>query len=264
MAKISFKKVVRVFLGIAVLSGSAVLLLAAIHKKQDTVCKAIDLEIEGEGSALFLDRNDVIQMLTAQGGRKIKGVPIRELPLKLLEKSLENNIWIRNAELFVSKEGTLHVRIQENQPIARIFSIQGNSWYVDEDGLRLPLSEKFSPRLPVFTGFPTERPVLAKADSLVLNRVVNLALFFHKNPLWMAQINSVHITAQRNFECYPVLGNHVIELGDAQQLEQRFARLHRFYEQVAAPASFRGWLRVKTQFNQQIVAVKDTLTRLNN
>ncbi|MGM3198787.1 cell division protein FtsQ/DivIB, partial [Bacillus cereus group sp. BC241] len=85
-----------------------------------------------------------------------------------METSLETNPWVRNAEMYIDNQQVLQVLIEERQPVARVFTIQGGSFYVDSSGMRLPLSEKLSARVPMFTGFPSDNVKLSKPDSVLL------------------------------------------------------------------------------------------------
>ena len=42
----------------------------------------------------------------------------------------------------------LKVNVDESEPIARIFTAMGKSFYIDSTGKRLPLSDKISAKLP--------------------------------------------------------------------------------------------------------------------
>jgi cell division protein FtsQ len=83
-----------------------------------------------------------------------------------MEAMVEKNPWVSNAEMFLDNNQVLQVRIEERQPVARVFTLDGNSFYLDSAALRLPLSDKISARVPMFTRFPIGKPVLAKPDSL--------------------------------------------------------------------------------------------------
>ena len=78
------------------------------------------------------------------------------LILHLWKQHCKKTQWIKKAELFFDNNNVLEVRITEREPIARIFTTSGSSFYIDSSLARLPLSDKFSPRLPVFTDFPTD------------------------------------------------------------------------------------------------------------
>ncbi|MFX8645035.1 hypothetical protein ABTM18_20020, partial [Acinetobacter baumannii] len=66
----------------------------------------------------------------------------------------------------------LNVKITEREPVARVFTAGGESFYVDSNALRLPLSDKLSARVPVFTNFPSNKQQLANADSIILKEIV--------------------------------------------------------------------------------------------
>lgn len=243
---------------IIVAAGMLVLLISAMGKRDEQRCVGIEVELKGRGQSLFIERKDILDVLTANGGRPIKGKPIASIDIKLLETQLEKNVWINNAELFFDKDAVLHVIVQENIPVARLFTSNGVSGYIDSAGNRLPLSDKFSARLPVFTGFPTDKSHLTGKDSVLMERVKDITRFLQANPFWNAQIAQVHITPERMFELYPLVGDHVIELGDGLDLENRFKRLKIFYEQVMKETGVQSWKRLKIQYERQVVAEKKT------
>jgi cell division protein FtsQ len=91
-----------------------------------------------------------------------------------LEDRLENDTWIRNAELFFDNKQVLQVMVEEREPVARIFTMGGNSYYIDSSGAHLPLSDKVSIRVPMFTSFPSEGRRLRRRDSLLMDEIKTL------------------------------------------------------------------------------------------
>lgn len=85
------------------------------------------------------------------------------------------------------------------------------------------MSEGLLARLPVFTGFPSDRQVLTAADSNLLRDIKTISLAIQKDSFSMAMIDQVDITAQRTFEMMPKIGNRVIVFGDATDAEQNSA-----------------------------------------
>ncbi len=63
---------------------------------------------------------------------------------------------------FFDNNMVLHAKISEREPVARIFTITGGSFYIDSSAHRMPLSDKMNVRIPVFTGFPTDKSKLKK------------------------------------------------------------------------------------------------------
>ena len=73
----------------------------------------------------------------------------------------------------------MHVNISEREPIARVFTMSGNSFYIDSTGLRLPVNENATARVIVFTSFPSDKKILSKPDSLVLNDVKTISTIYN-------------------------------------------------------------------------------------
>jgi cell division protein FtsQ len=234
--------------------GAVVLFGAAITKKSQKYCTAIQIEIVGAEQHMFLDEQDILALINTNG--KVIGNPTTKTNLRNLENLLEANSWVDHAELYFDNNQALQVHIQERQPVARVFHIGGGSFYVDSMGLRLPLSEKISAKVPVFTNFPSDKPVLAHPDSLVLQGVVDLSKQILADSFWMAQIQQVNIDPQSQFELIPMVGNHIILLGAADHLEGKFKRLNAFYEQALVQQGLNTYEKLDIRFSNQVVAVK--------
>jgi cell division protein FtsQ len=152
-----------------------VLLIASVRNKNNKVCKGFNVEIIGIENNFFVDKKEVTDALTASG--TIKGEPLANINLRVLENRLKKNKWIAKAELFFDNKEVLQVVVEEKNPVARIFTADGNSFYIDSSCQHLPLSNKLSARVPMFTGFPTGRTELSKPDSAVMASVKELAMF---------------------------------------------------------------------------------------
>lgn len=229
-----------------------VLLAAGVERKNRKKCTDIKVELGVVKGQVFLDEKEVLDVLNATG--VLTGKPVEEINLQVLEKRLENDPWIRNAELFFDNKQVLQARVEEREPIARIFTVAGSSYYIDSSGHRLPLSSKVMVRVPVFTNFPSEQKKLLKKDSLLMVWIKDMATFIQGDSFWNAQVAQVYITPNRTFEMVPVVGNHLVILGNGEDIEQKFKRLYTFYKQVWLKAGLEKYSTVNVQFKGQVVA----------
>lgn len=232
-----------------------VFLIAAIRKRDDKTCKGLNIEITDVKNNLFADKNDISGMLNYMMPG-ISGKPIGEFNLLQMEKTLEGNVWIKDAELFFDNNEMLQVKVREREPIARIFTSAGKSYYIDNDMVRLPLSTKFSARVPVFTGCPLDKTKWNSADSILLTQIKALSAFITNDAFWMAQIEQVDYSAQKQFELFPKIGDHTIVLGDANELESKFRRLYIFYKEVLAKTGWDTYSTINIQYKGQVVATR--------
>ena len=161
-SKYTIKNILVASIWIIVGSGMIVLLVAAIEKRNNERCTGVEIKITGIQNNYFIDKKDVISILQKTNGGKIEKMPLHKIDLAKMETELRKSQWIKKAEIFFDNNNVLEVKITEREPIARIFTKSGSSFYIDSSLTRLPLSDKFSPRLPVFTDFPTDVIVIIR------------------------------------------------------------------------------------------------------
>jgi cell division protein FtsQ len=254
-AKTTIRKVLFVAVWVCIGGGMLTLLLAAISKKNKGQCKAYTISLKGAKNNLFIDQKDVEQLLVKATKGNIKGQPIASFNLHELEQMLEHNTWIDEAELYFDNRNVLHITVTEKEPVARVFTTTGNSFYIDSLGRKMPLSDKLSARVPVFTGFP-EKKKLTASDSLLLNDIRVTSNFIINDSFWMAQVAQIDITPERNFEMVPVVGNHLVKLGNGENIDKKFHRLMVFYKQVLSKTGFDKYKVIDVQYKGQVVASK--------
>ncbi|NCT94773.1 MAG: hypothetical protein GXC72_10140 [Chitinophagaceae bacterium] len=234
--------------------GTVVLMGAAMQQKNRKTCTDIRIDISGAEEHMFIDEKDILQLLNTGG--KVIGTTVRTLNLRSMETGVERNPWVRNAEMYFDNQQVLQVHIEEREPIARVFTIQGESFYLDSAGMRLPLSDKISARVPMFTGFPSGKAILSKPDSMLLRDVVKLGKYIQSDSFLMAQVSQIDITPQATFEMIPLVGDHVVALGNADNLDRKFDRLYTFYKQAWLQKGVNYYEKLDVQFDNQVVAIR--------
>ncbi len=248
----TIKKIFFIAFWLCIGGGMFTLLMAAISSRNKDRCSGYEIGIRGATKNIFIDEKDVEQILQKNLGSAIKGKLITTFNLHTLELRLEKDNWIEDAELYFDNKELLHIRITEREPIARIFARAGNSYYIDSTGKSIDLSEKLSARVPVFTGFPDQ--IKNASDSQLLNQVKKAASFIYHDSFWMAQVAQVDINENRKFDMVPVVGNHLVRLGDGENIEAKFRRLMIFYQQVLSKVGFEKYKLIDVQYKGQVVA----------
>ncbi len=251
-----FIKVIATIIWIMLGMGTIVLLIAAVNKKENEKCMAVEINLTGVQNNYFIDRDDVTLMLEEMNLGKMKGQAINTFNLAAMEMKLEENKWIKNAELFFDNNDVLKINIMEREPVARIFTSKGTSFYIDTSLAILPLSDKFSARLPVFTNFTATDKKLSKADTNLLKDVKNISEYILKDSFWMAQIEQVDITAQQSFEMIPKIGNQLIIFGPSENYKEKFNNLFIFYKYVLSKVGWNKYAKVNLTYKGQVVGVR--------
>jgi cell division protein FtsQ len=233
----------------------AVFFAAGANRNKQSI-KDIQVQIVGSNSQVFVDEKDILHVLSGMGISLQQAPAVGKVPLKIIEQKLAAIAWVATADAFITNTGILKINITEREPLLRLFTLQGNSFYIDSGLHYLPLSAKLMADVPVFTSFPAGTFPLSKPDSLVLLDVVNIAKQIKKDSFWLAQIAQTDILPNRTYECIPTVGSQIISLGTADSLQDKFARLFSFYKHVWAKQGIEKYEKIDVQYQGQVVAIR--------
>lgn len=254
-------------LGIVVASALVVMALGFVERTSDRApVTELRVEVDSPEGIHFIDAGAVRERVLASGTGVI-GAAMGEVDVAGIERSLREVPCVRQADLYHTLDGVLHVRVKQRRPIVRVINSDGGSFYIDEDGTTMPVSEVFTARVLVVTGALSEPFTdgvyqVTSSDSLAnvthSDEILRLARFITGDALWNALIDHVVVDAQGDFELIPRIGMHRIMLGDGTQLEQRFAKLREFYAKGVPQGGWRKFSRIDLRFADQVVCTNRT------
>jgi cell division protein FtsQ len=238
------------------LGGLFVLMSFIEVKKSEVICT--DVKIYIPGNQYFIDRDEVDNILHIHSHALI-GRRMENINIHALEKKLKANPFIEFAKVYVDMNGIINVEISQRQPILRIMNRFDQNFYVDQHGLKIPLSSNFTARVLVANGY---------IDELFANRVDTLhtplaaelfktADYIRKDSLWDAQISEIYVNKDREIELIPRVGNNRILLGDADSLDAKFHNLLVFYKKALPRVGWDAYKMINIKYANQVVGVRN-------
>jgi cell division protein FtsQ len=249
--------------GLVLLAGFVVLVAAAMKIRSRRPCKDILVEIAAAGDNFFIESADIRALLT--DNKKIN--PVGKTPdhinMQLLERRAETNPWVENAELYLDNRSVLNVRITQKQPVSRIFTRSGNSFYIDAQGGRIPVMRRFAARVPVFTNFPSDAVLLHSEDSLLYTQMVAMGRFISEHPFWNAQVTQVNINRKKEFELIPKVGSQLILFGEATDIPEKFGKLMLFYKKGLSHLGWSMYDTIDIRYDHEVVCMPSQGIPLN-
>ena len=220
---------------------------ASVAENNVKECRDVSIKIDHHKGFFFIDENDADKAIKNFCGGLVYGKTFSTIDFGDIEKKLEQNPFISNAEIFSGVNGTLYVEIEQRVPVVRVVNRSGVSFYLDSNGEKIPLSPKFTARVVVATG---------DIDPEIQADLMKLIKFISSDNFWKAQFEQIHVTADHEFELIPKLGNHYIWLGIADELEEKIKRLMIFYKEVLKNFSGDNYRIVNLKYKDQIVCTK--------
>lgn len=235
-----------------------VLFVFAWRAKSMKKCSGIDIVLTGNtGNFIFMDEKEILKLINEQGIKE--GTPIASIQLHKLEEVFMATKWVEHAKVYLDNQQKLIINIEQKVPVARVFTVSGTSFYIDNIAQKLPLRQLSVLRLPVFTGFPSDLDKLSKPDSALLQDVLKFASVIQKDSFFNAQIAQVNIAPNGDFEMIPTLGSHTVLIGKVERIEDKLNRLFTFYKKVLVPSGLNAYEVLDLRFDHQLVALKKGL-----
>ncbi len=241
----------------AISLGGLVVLMGFIEiKKSEVLCK--DVKVYIPGNQYFIDRDEVDHILRIQShalvGRAIEGINIHAL-----QNRLKANPFIEFAKVYADMDGVINVEISQRQPILRIMNRFDQDFYVDQHGLKIPLSSNFTARVLVANGYIDEL-FANQVDTLHTTLAMELfktADYIRKDSLWDAQIAEIYVNKDHEIELIPRVGNNRILLGDADSLDTKFHNLLVFYKKALPQVGWDAYKEINVKYANQVIGVRN-------
>ncbi len=257
---------------IAFWSVAAIYLIAVLSfvgkKEAMEYCVSIDLRMEGKAANYFIDKHDVLEIIRDNSG-EVLGRHMGEIDVRNIEKTLEVHSSIKNAEVFKQAGSIVNIRIEQRNPILRVIDKHNKSFYVDEEGFVMSVSQKFTARVPIANGnisvdwsklhnnyVHKKRESKDSTDAKQIYELFTLSKFIHQNSFWSKQIQQIYVNNDGEIELIPRIGAHIVILGDIEDYEKKFRNLKAVYDKAFRKVGWNQYRTINLKFKNQVICTK--------
>lgn len=251
--QISARKVKRFVVGSLVLLAFSCILFAATKKQSEQNIKGVQVILKNQGEEEnFLLAKDVEQLFVTNNNMNILNKSIGSLDLDKIERLAETNPWVKSAEVYVDNNSKLNIEVTQRLPVARIFTRDGHSFYIDTAGFEMPLSERYAYPVAVFTNVP-----LHSNDSVYNSmklKMVYLSQVLKEDSFWNDQITQIEVQHENSFNAYTTIGKQKILLGDTTHISAKLSNLFSFYREVSNKIGWNKYEVLDIRYKNQVVA----------
>lgn len=258
LKRINWKSVFKCFAWVICLAGLTVLMSFIDAKKKTVVCTKVKILIPGADN--FIEREEIDAILQQSQGSLV-GRNLAAINLQHIEKSIKANPYIAYATVYADMNGVIQISVQQRQPVLRVINAAGQDYYIDSNGLKMPVSPNFTANVLAANGNIMEH-FSGKVDTLVTRLAVDLykvALYVKKDTLWDAQIEQLYVNEAKDIEMTPRLGNQRIVLGNADSLETKMRNLRIFYKKAMPKVGWNAYKTINVKYMNQIVCEKNKI-----
>ena len=256
LKRIDWKFVFKCFAWIICLGGIVTLMSFVEVKKHTVNCTNIKILIPGADN--FIEREEIDAILKQSEGQLI-GRKLEDINLHAIEDRIKANPYIALSTVYADMDGVIHIEISQRQPLLRIINAGGQDYYIDRDGLKMPVSPNFTANVLVANGRILEH-FGGRVDTLITKMASDLyktAGYLKKDSLWDAQIEQIFVSDNDDIILIPRVGNQRIILGNADSLDTKMNNLLTFYKKAMPQVGWDTYKTINVKYTNQIVCEKN-------
>ena len=230
----------------------AVTLSFAARESRSITCRDVHIELQ-ENEMIRISKKEIARLVHT-ADKQLIGKELSHINADRIEREVEKHRAIEKAEVFKvittdssAYVGILGVRIKHRKPAVRVMSVN-EIYYLDESGVKIPVSSSYTANVLVVTGDFSEE--FARIELLPF------VLYLNANPFWSAQIEQVHIDPNGGIILSPLVGDQVIDLGSIKDYPEKLRNLKAFYEQVLTHNNWDKYQTISLKYKNQVIAKK--------
>ena len=212
-------------------------------KNNSRPVSSVNVQFTGEDNVFIT--SEMVNKLLIQSQKKLYFLPKDAIDLKETEFLLESNDMIKSAQVYLTVNGEVRVKVEQKRPIARVAS--DDVFYIDEDGFRMPLSSQHSARVPLAYG------IVDEAD---LETVYKVALTVYKDSFLKTYVTEIHQNENKEISLKLRLLDFEVLVGTLDNLEIKLQNLKAFYQKAKKDTMLDVYKSVNLQFDNQVVCTK--------
>ena len=232
--------------------------MAGRQLRSTYICQGLEVTIKDSLENSFVSAADVKAYLDREYGI-YNGIPLDSLDMIRIESIVDGRSAVKKSQAYVTRDGILHIDVTQRKPVVR-FQKAGGGFYADKEGYIFPLQKSYASHVQVIDG---NIPLAANSgykgelqndrEKKWFKDMMELINFMEDSRTWKDKIVQIHVNGNRDLILIPREGNEHINFGQPDNIEEKFAKLEKYYTSII-PAQGNGrYTKVDLRYRGQIV-----------
>jgi cell division protein FtsQ len=191
------------------------------------------------------------------------GAILGRINIMKLERAVRANHSIERADVYRTIDGRLCVNVRQRDPIIRLINNNNESYYIDKKGAMMPLSDRYTARVPIATGSISEPystrytiNVMWLGNTSQLGNLYVLAKYIRDNEFLSALVEQVYVMPDRSLVIVPMIGPSTVVVGSIDNLDEKFRKLWIMYKKALPYGGWDKYSKIDLQYKNQVVCTR--------
>lgn len=238
------------YLFVGLMSIMALLIWMNFSSSGDTLVENLQIDIISADGNKFTSEVEIMELM--RGGENILILPVSKWDMSEMERRIESNPFVSNAEIYRDVQGNVLVRVNQCRMIGRIYHKYKRDSYIDENGNLLPTTARHTARVPLLEieGLNWETHL---NETHYGSDLLDLLKYIEKDDFWRAQIAQIVVKSDGQIEMLPQVTKQTVLFGMPEDIETKFQKLMIFYKRILRVKGWNRYMTVNLKFKDQII-----------
>lgn len=224
----------------------AILVVAANLWRRKSLVRDVRTDIEYNGVDTLVTGQQISNLIR-NALPDISSKMLRDVDLKAVEGIAATSPFLYNCKASISIGGAVVVFATQRRPIVRICA-GGQEFYMDDQGQQVPNSDMGFCDVVVASGN------VGSEDAL--KSVWFLADYLDRHPNLSPLFDQIYRDNKGDLFLTPKLGNHVVQVGDTGNLDDKFHNLVALYTRGLPQVGWEKYSQISVKYKGQVVCTK--------
>ena len=232
--------------------------MAGRQLRSTYTCQGLEVTIKDSLENSFVSAADVKAYLDREYGI-YNGIPLDSLDMIRIESIVDGRSAVKKSQAYVTRDGILHIDVTQRKPVVR-FQKAGGGFYADKEGYIFPLQKSYASHVQIIDG---NIPLAANSgykgelqndgEKKWFKAMMELINFMEDSRTWKDKIVQIHVNGNRDLILIPREGNEHINFGQPDNIEEKFAKLEKYYTSIIPAQGSGRYTKVDLRYKGQIV-----------
>ncbi|MDD5619239.1 MAG: hypothetical protein PHY68_02145 [Proteiniphilum sp.] len=214
---------------------------------RNKLCESFEVVIADSNRVQFVLTRDIERLVKRHNLHPV-GKSFGDINTLAIRDTILTNQLVESAEVYTTPAGGIVAAIRQRQPVIRVITSQGRSYYVDQERRIMPVTPAFTVYVPVVTGAVTE--------TMAREELYDFAMFLQRNADWDAWIEQIEVRSNDDVVLIPRAGDFSIVMGSLKDYPVKLSKFIRFVDQGLNVLGWNRYSEINLKYENQVVCTR--------
>ncbi|MBR5784997.1 MAG: hypothetical protein IKY43_07555 [Bacteroidales bacterium] len=229
--------------------------------RNNSTIKEIEVDIDYDGKDTLVTSKSIEKLVEADVPN-FRNFSADEMNRTDIENIVKKNPFIADVNVSIGISGKLHIEAEQRIPIVRVVQ-KNKEFYLDNNGYYMPISSVRNQRVIMASGYInggiTDSLHLHGKDTVNndIYKVYMLANYLINDVKLKDMFDQIYVCKNKDIELVPKIGNHVVVLGNLENIDEKFENLFAVYSKGLMSLGWDAYRKINLKFKNQVVCTKN-------